>query len=262
MSCDGLPPYSCEAFSSGQCNECFFVVDRLNPMSCVRCDASSFWRLFYIVSVPTAVLIAVAAYAYLMVRKPELLKGTITTISILFSHLQTVLICSQLQLRWPKTVSTALDVIGFDMLSIDIGRPECLIGGVDESLGGSWFLFSAAQLFVLALLFALNLFASQLERLRLRCQLSRFSRSDSAAERERAAQREAHQQEATAADAHEQPFTRRGGRTRLRRARRTHQAHKSSQFRIDQLELIETVLFGYRQTGSNRLRGSDRARHR
>jgi hypothetical protein len=262
MGCDGLPPYSCDAFSSGQCTECFFVVDRLNPTTCVRCDSSSFWRLFYIISVPTMVLMAVAGYAYLMVRKPELLKGTITTISILFSHLQTVLICSQLQLRWPKTVSTALDVIGFDMLNIDIGRPECLIGGVDESLGGSWFLFSAAQLGVLALLFTMILFASQLERLRLRCQLSHYKRKDGAAERERSAMREAHQQECTTADANEQPISRRGARTRLRRARRTHHAHKKSQFRIDQLELIETVLFGYLQTGSNSQPGSGLARHR
>ena len=38
--CEGMPPLSCDAFTSGVCDECFFVVETLNPDRCIRCEQS------------------------------------------------------------------------------------------------------------------------------------------------------------------------------------------------------------------------------
>jgi hypothetical protein len=190
------------------------------------------------VSVPLGVLMLVGAYAYLMVKKPELLKGTMSTLSIVFNHLQTVLICSQLQLDWPNSVSTALTTIGFDFFSIEVGRPECFIGEVDEEKGGPWYLFSAAQLGILALLFLLIYFGALLDRLRLACQIMRFNRIHRAHERDVVAARKAgEQQRASAGEAH--AGIREGVHTR-----RIDAARRKANFREDKLELVETILFG------------------
>jgi hypothetical protein len=244
----GLPPRSCDAFSSGLCDECFFVVDQLNPRSCVSCKKGLASQLFYIITVPACVLIVVAAYAYLIFKRPWLVKGTITTISILFSHLQTVFICAQLQLRWPGSVSTVIRTIGFDVLSIDIGRPECLIGRqVDESLGGGVFFLYSVQLAVLAVLFSLMFSASWLEGLWLRCRLHRYQREDRAVERERSAanERAQHKTHTTSDESTTQNTMRsRSAYTRRMRARRTQRAVAASTRFTDQIEVVETVLFG------------------
>ena len=77
----------------------------------------------------------------------------------------------------------ALEAMGVNVLNIDVGRPECLIGkqGVDESLGGTWYMLSTIRLTMVAVTFLLILFIGVLERLRLFVQLSREKKRAQAA---------------------------------------------------------------------------------
>ena len=58
--------------------------------------------------------------------------------------------------------------LSINLFSIEIGRPECLIGedGVDERLGGTWYLINTMKLTATTTLFLLLLISSLCEWLR------------------------------------------------------------------------------------------------
>ena len=143
-SCSGVPPLSCEAFASYRCPRCFFVVETLNPDLCIKCDVNPTLPIMYMAGAGLLIVMAFAFYTWLINTYPAALRGGISTFSILYHHAQTVNIFAQLNLQWPPTVIAVIDALGINLFSIEIGRPECLIGKVDESMVGAAYPITAS----------------------------------------------------------------------------------------------------------------------
>lgn len=90
-NCIGMPPLSCDAFNSGGCeSKCFFVVETLDPDACLKCDASMFLPILFMCLIGVGVILSLAFYGWLIYRYPSVLRGGISTFSILYHHAQTV----------------------------------------------------------------------------------------------------------------------------------------------------------------------------
>ena len=96
---------------------------------------------------------AFAFYAWLIHRYPAVLRGGVPTFMILYSHAQTVHIFAQLQLRWPPSVLQLLEILGVTLFQFEMGRPECLIGSVDEDMGGPFYLINMVKFIALIVVF-------------------------------------------------------------------------------------------------------------
>ena len=151
--CEGLPPRSCSAFGSERCNGCFFVVETLDPTKCVSCEPSPLKPILTIIGMALAGLVFLVGYAWLVQRYPGMIQGGWSTFAIFLQHTQTVSIMCQLRLQWPPTVLAILEGLGFSLFSIEIGRPECLLGDVDENLGGPFYMISMIKFIILLFTF-------------------------------------------------------------------------------------------------------------
>ena len=87
-------------------------------------------------------------------RYPEVIRGGGSTFSILFDHSQTVSIFAQLQLEWPPAVRSVLEILGVNVFSLEISRPECLLGTVDQETGGAFYLINMVKFIALLSVFA------------------------------------------------------------------------------------------------------------
>lgn len=231
-ACEGLPPYGCEAFSPSQCEECFFVVEATNPTQCIRCDANPYGPIAFMIALPVIIMLGIGVYAWMMLKNPRLLRGSISTFTILFSHAQTINIFAQLQLPWPRSVDILLEYLGINLFSFEIGRPECLIGeDVNSDLGGVYYMLNTGRLLAVAVAFILIFLVGTCERFRLSVQLKRAKK---------AAQDEIHNRWKKAKQSGQRQTTRTVDRHRMRIER---QVMKST-VRSDRLELVETIVFG------------------
>ena len=162
--CDGMPPYSCKAFSprANGCDQCFFVINTADSDKCLRCQDDRSMFIFYISVLPAACMLGLGLLAWVMVRHPEMISGSLCTISIIYSHAQTFSVFVELHIRWPPTVLPLMKYLSINLFLIEIGRPECLIGeaGVDERLGGTWYLINTMKLTATTTLFLLLLISS------------------------------------------------------------------------------------------------------
>ena len=108
------------------------------------------------------VLLMFGFYAWLMINHPDTLMGGVSTFMIIYNHVQTISIFSQLQLRWPPTVLAIIEMCSINLFSIEIGRPECLIGdNMDEESGGPFYMINMYKFLVLLVFFAAILVAQQ-----------------------------------------------------------------------------------------------------
>ena len=124
------------------------------------CDASPLLPILYMGGAALLILSAFIFYTWLIQKYPEALRGGISTFSILYHHAQTVSIFAELHLDWPPTVLKVLEAMSINLFSIEIGRPECLIGEVDEGLGGPFYMINMCKFIGLLAIFVL-LFLTQ-----------------------------------------------------------------------------------------------------
>ena len=203
VRCEGLPPRSCSAFGSERCDGCFFVVETLDPTKCLSCEPSPLKPILTMSGMVLAGLVFLAGYAWLVQRHPEMIQGGWGTFAIFLQHTQTVSIMGQLRLQWPPTILAVLEGLGFSIFSIEIGRPECLLGEVDEGLGGPFYMISMIKFILLLFTFAALWAWARLLATRGRC-----------------CPRDSHQQ-----------------RTQQRKRQ------KRSEQAVDQLEMVESIIF-------------------
>lgn len=120
--CEGYPPESCDAFGPT------YVTKTDVPTQCVACEEP--WiSILLTVLVLVLFILMLAGYAYFMAHHEGLTTQGVSTISIVITHLQTVLILSKIRLAWPPSTKVLFAFLIVDGLNLEGTRPECLFQG-------------------------------------------------------------------------------------------------------------------------------------
>ena len=152
VRCVGVPPLSCDAFApSGGSG--FYAVKTMNPDQCVECSDSNFMVILLMCGMGVGVILFLVGYAWLIHKFPDAMRGGIATFSIMYNHMQTLSIFAKLRLRWPPSVLALCNAMGIDIFSIELTRPECLIGNVDEETGGPFYLINMIKFIIILTVF-------------------------------------------------------------------------------------------------------------
>ena len=162
MTCDGLPPFVCDAFGpqpgeigyrTGSDEEsAYYMVSISNSNHCVKCDG--FIRpLVTLIVVGVVFIFLLGFYVYFIQKHPESLTQVVSTASILITHVQTLTIIINLRLAWPESVETATNLMLINVLeSAEMLRPECLQRDESSHFAAA---FAVMRAFVLLLILLL-----------------------------------------------------------------------------------------------------------
>ena len=112
--CLGLPPFSCEAFAGSG----LYILSLSNPLHCDKCDGKVLFTVMLICGAALLLLVAFCFFAALVMRHPEQLRRSVSTLTIIISQLQTTAILGALDLEWPPSIQSVMDVLAFDLLQL------------------------------------------------------------------------------------------------------------------------------------------------
>ena len=232
--CSGLPPRSCDAFGSFRCSSCTFVVETMNPDRCMWCNPDKTTQYLFMIGAVALAVCSLLFYMWLTNYHPGALRGGVSTFIILYQHAQTVAIFEQFSTEWPPSIVTVFEIFQINLFSIEIGRPECLMGKVDETWGGPYYLISMFKFIGLLGIFVGIAVGQQYVNLRYRLALVMEHRRAQAWLRK--------------------PHTREEGASfHVERAKWKRRLWRQSAATTDRLELLESIMFGMQITMSARL---------
>jgi len=125
-ACLGLAPQSCTAFGKAQPNV-------LDPYTCIACDADDATQVGILSAAVLAILAAFVAFTRYALRHPQAAMRSISTLTLLITHAQTVAVAASLALKWPPLFSQVLALVSLNPLNLP--AVSCLLktNGDDES---------------------------------------------------------------------------------------------------------------------------------
>ena len=155
--CRGFPPESCLAFDA--------VPSLTDVRMCTPCEDMPFGLLVFLVtSLVLGLVSLLAIYITLMLRHPQALKRWGSSVEIILSHTRTMVILSELQVEWPRSVQAILAGPDLTLLPdlLDLPSAACFV-----NVGGSPFWqFANSVLWSVVLAFGALLLVQQVARSR------------------------------------------------------------------------------------------------
>ena len=125
-ACLGLAPQSCTAFGKAQPNV-------LDPYTCIACDVDDATSRGILSAAVLAVVTVFTAFTRYALRHPQAAMRSVSTLTLLITHAQTVAITASLALKWPPLFSQLLALVSLNPRNLP--AVSCLLKtGNDESV--------------------------------------------------------------------------------------------------------------------------------